>query len=110
MRQNIINKLQRLFCGTIDTIKITYYTSKSQEIMKFEMSGHNITEENGVIGIIDDSDTRFFTLKTVTIDPSEVGNVTYENDKTEGSGIHCRNVTVMMKDGNRIELETVAFG
>lgn len=110
MKQNILDKLHRLFSGTTDTVKITYYTSKSQETMKFEMLGHNITEENGVIRIIDDSDIRFFTPKTVIIDLSNVDSVTYEDDKTDDSGIHYRNVTVMMKDGNRIELETVAFG
>lgn len=110
MRQDILDKLHRLFSGTIHTVKITYYTSKSHEIMKFEMLGHNITEENGVIRIIDDSDIRFFTPKTVIIDLSNVDSVTYESDKTNDTGIHCRNVAVMMKDGNMIEMETVAFG
>lgn len=110
MRQDIIDKLNELFSGTTDTIKVTYYTSESQENIKFEMLGHNITEENGVIRIIDDSDIRFFTPKTVIIDLSNVKSVTYESDKTTDTGIHCRNVTVMMKDKSRIELETVAFG
>ena len=110
MKQNILDKLHRLFDGITDAIKVTYYASKSQEIMKFEMLGHNITEENGVIRIIDDSDIRFFTPKTVIIDLSNVGSVTYESDKTNDTGIQCRNVTVMMKDWNRIELENVAFG
>lgn len=110
MRQNILDNLHSLFSGVTDTIKITYYNSKSQEIMKFEMSGHEITEENGTVRIVDDIDTRFFTPKTVTIDPSEVGNVTYENDRAEGSEIHCRNLVINLKDKSRIELETVAFG
>ena len=110
LKQNILDKLHRLFDGITDAIKVTYYASKSQEIMKFEMLGHNITEENGVIRIIDDSDIRFFTPKTVIIDLSNVKSVTYESDKTTDIGIHCRNVTVMMKDKSRIELETVAFG
>ena len=110
LKQNILDKLHRLFDGITDAIKVTYYASKSQEIMKFEMLGHNITEENGVIRIIDDSDIRFFTPKTVIIDLSNVKSVTYESDKTDDKGIHYRNVTVMMKDGNRIEMETVAFG
>ena len=67
LKQNILDKLHRLFDGITDAIKVTYYASKSQEIMKFEMLGHNITEENGVIRIIDDSDIRFFTPKTVII-------------------------------------------
>ena len=104
-----MDKLNRLFSGITDSIKVTYYTSKSKEIMKFEMLGHKIAEESGAIRIVDVSDNRFFTPKTVVIDPSEVGNVTYEDEKADGSGIHCRNVTVMMKDGNRIEMETVAF-
>lgn len=110
MRQNILDNLHSLFSGVTDTIKITYYNSKSKEIMKFEMSGHEIIEENGTVRIVDDIDTRFFTPKTVTIDPSEVGNVTYENDRAEGSGIHCRNLVINLKDKSRIELETVAFG
>lgn len=110
MRQDILDKMNKLFSGITDTIKITYYTSKSQEIMKFEMLGHKITEEDGVIRIIDDTDTRFFTPKTVIIDLSNVDSVTYENDKTDDLGIHCRNLVINLKDKSRIELETVAFG
>lgn len=78
--------------------------------MKFEMLEHKISEEKGIIRIIDDTDTRFFTPKTVIIEKSMVSSVTYGSDKTDDSGIHYRNVTVMMKDGNRIEMKTVAFG
>ena len=59
-----------------------------------------------IIKVSDDTGNGFFSPKTVTIDPTEVKKVTYE----DGSGIHCRNMVIMMKDGNRIELETVAFG
>lgn len=110
MGQDILGKLHRLFSGTIDTVKVTYRSRKSKETMKFEMLGHKIEEENGTIRIIDDTETRYFTPKTVIIDLSNVENVAYESDKTNDSGIHCRNVDVMMKDGNRIEMETVAFG
>ena len=87
MRQDILSKLNKLFSGTIDTIKVTCCTSN-------------------VIKVSDDTGNGFFSPKTVTIDPTEVKKVTYE----DGSGIHCRNMVIMMKDGNRIELETVAFG
>jgi len=110
LKQKIIDKLHRLFNGTTDTIKVTYYTSKSKEIIKFEMLGHKITEENGIIRLIDDSDTRFFTPKTVIIEKSMVSSITYENDKTDDLGIHCRNLVINLKDKSRIELETVAFG
>lgn len=110
MKQRILDKLQRLFCGTIDTIKVTYYTSKSQETIKFEMLGHKIAEENGIIRIIDGADTRFFTPKTVIIDSANVGSVTYESDKTNDTGIHCRSLVINLKDQGMIELETVAFG
>ena len=63
MKQNILDKLHRLFSGTTDTVKITYYTSKSQETMKFEMLEHKISEEKGIIRIIDDTDTRFLLQK-----------------------------------------------
>ena len=49
MRQNILDKLHKLSSGITDTIKITYYDSKSKETMKFEMLGHKITEEKGAI-------------------------------------------------------------
>ena len=45
MRQDILKKLHKLLSGTIDTVKVTYYTSKSKKIMKFEMLGHKISEE-----------------------------------------------------------------
>lgn len=106
MRQDILSKLNKLFSGTIDTIKVTCRSSKLQEIMKFEMLGHEIEEDGNAIKVSDDTGNGFFSPKTVTIDPTEVKTVTYE----DGSGIHCRNMVIMMKDGNRIELETVAFG
>ena len=84
MRQDILSKLNKLFSGTIDKIE----------------------EDGNVIKVSDDTGNGFFSPKTVTIDPTEVKKVTYE----DGSGIHCRNMVIMMKDGNRIELETVAFG
>lgn len=110
LKQKIIDKLHRLFSGTTDTIKVTYYTSKSKKIMKFEMLGHKIAEEKGTIRIIDDTDTRFFTPKTVIIEKSMVSSVTYESDKTDDSGIHYRNLVINLKDKSRIEMETVAFG
>lgn len=110
LKQKIIDKLHRLFNGTTDTIKITYYTSKSKKIIKFEMLGHKISEEKGTIRIIDDTDTRFFTPKTVIIEKSMVSSVTYESDKTDDSGIHYRNLVINLKDKSRIEMETVAFG
>lgn len=110
MGQDILGKLHRLFSGTIDTVKVTYRSSKSKETMKFEMLGHKIEEEKGIIRIIDETDAKFFTPKTVIIDLSNVDSVTYEDDKADDSGIHCRNVGVMMKDKTRIEMETVAFG
>lgn len=109
INKNVINNLHKLFSGTTDTIKVTYYTSKSKETMKFEMLGHNITEENGVIRIIDDTDTRFFTPKTVIIDLANVDYVTYESDKTNDTGIHYRSLVINLKDKSRIELETAAF-
>lgn len=110
MRQDILSKLNKLFSGTIDTIKVTCRSSKLQEIMKFEMLGHAIEEDGNAIKVSDDTGNGFFSPKTVTIDPTEVKTVTYEDDREDGSGIHCRNMVIMMKDGNRIELETVAFG
>lgn len=110
MRQNVLDKLNELFSGITDSIKVTYYNSESQEIMKFEMLEHEITEENGIIRIIDSSNNRFFTPKTVVIDLANVDSVTYESDKTNGTGIHCRSLIINLKDQGRIELETVAFG
>lgn len=78
MKQNIMGKLNRLFSGITDSIKVTYYTSKSKDIMKFEMLEHEIAEENGTIRIVDVSDNRFFTPKTVIIDLANVDSVTYE--------------------------------
>lgn len=105
-----MDKLNRLFSGITDSIKVTYYTSKSKEIMKFEMLEHEIAEENGTIRIVDVSDNRCFTPKTVVIDLANVDSVTYENDKTNGTGIHCRSLVINLKDKSRIEMETVAFG
>lgn len=110
MKQNIMDKLNRLFSGITDSIKVTYYTSKSKEIMKFEMLEHEIAEENGTIRIVDVSDNRFFTPKTVIIDLANVDSVTYENDKTNNTGIHWRSLIINLKDQGMIELETVAFG
>lgn len=110
MGQDILSKLHRLFSGTIDTVKVTYRSSKSKETMKFEMLGHKIEKENGTIRIIDDTETRFFTPKTVIIEKSMVSSVTYGRDKSDDSGIHCRKLAVNQKDKSRIEMETVAFG
>lgn len=105
-----MDKLNRLFSGITDSIKVTYYTSKSKEIMKFEMLEHEIAEENGTIRIVDVSDNRCFTPKTVVIDLANVDSVTYENDKTNNTGIHWRSLIINLKDQGMIELETVAFG
>ncbi len=110
MRQDIIDKLNELFSGTTDTIKVTYYTSESQEIIKFEMLEHEIEDENSTIRIIDGSDNKFFTPKTVIINPSVVDSVTYRADKENDSRIYSRNLAVMLKNKTRLELETVAFG
>lgn len=110
MKQNIMGKLNRLFSGITDSIKVTYYTSKSKDIVKFEMLEHEIAEENGTIRIVDGADTRFFTPKTVIIDSANVDSVTYESDKTNDTGIHCRSLVINLKDQGMIELETVAFG
>lgn len=109
MRQNIMDKLNELFSGITDTVKVTCYAGGSQEVIKFEMLEHKITEENGIIKIIDGSDNRFFMPKTVSINPSTVDSVTYE-DGNDGSRIYSRKLAVNLKDGNRIELATVAFG
>ena len=44
--------------------------------MKFEMLEHEIVEENGIVRIIDGTDNRFFTPKTVIIDLANVDYVT----------------------------------
>lgn len=110
MRKNITDKLHKLFSGTTDTIKVTCYASDSQEVMRFEMLEHKITEENGIIKLIDGSDNMFFIPKTVTINPSTVESVTYKADNEAGSKLYSRSLSVMLKNGNRIVVETVAFG
>ena len=110
MKQDILGKLHRLFSGTIDTVKVTCRSSKSKGIMKFEMLGHKIIEENGAIRIIDDTETRYSTPKTVIIDVPNVDSVTYEDDKADDSGIYCKELAINLKDGDRIEMETIAFG
>jgi len=46
MRQNIIDSLNKLFSGTIDTVKVTCSTPKSHDVIKFIMLGHEIQEED----------------------------------------------------------------
>ena len=110
MRQEIRNSLDKLFTGTVDTLKIIYFNSKSQEMMKFGMFGHEIVEEDDVIRIIDNTEKQNLTPKTVTFHLSTVAFVTYEDDKTAESVLHTRKVIVRMDDQSRIELSIAAIG
>ena len=111
MRQNIINSLNKLFSGTIDTIKVTYYTPKSHDVIKFTMFGHEIQEENGLITVYDDREhTNQIIPKTVNIDPLAVDDITYDDNQNRSLGIYERNVVVKMIDGSRIEMATMGMG
>lgn len=111
MRQNIINNLNKLFSGTIDTIKITYYTPKFHDVIKFTMFGHGIREENGLITVYDDREHNDQIIpKTVNIDPLAVDDVTYDDNQNGSLGIFERNVVVKMTDGSRIEMATMGMG
>lgn len=108
MRQNIINNLNKLFSGTIDTLRITYHTPKSKDVIKFTMLGHRIMEEDGVITVQDDKDGQTIP-KTVNIDSSEVEDITYEDDRADGVGIFRKKVVISMRDGGEIEMATVGM-
>lgn len=108
MRQNIINNLNKLFSGTIDVIKITYYAPDSHDVIKFVMHGHEIREEDGLITVYDDKDGQSMP-KTVNIDSSMVEDVTYEDGKADGMGIFRKKVVISMKDGGELELSTVGI-
>ncbi len=109
MRQNIIDSLNKLFSGIIDTIKVTYYTPKSHDVIKFTMLGHEIQEEDGLITVFDDKDNHTIP-KMVNIDPSAVDSVTYKDDRADELGIYSRNVVIRMEDMSKIELCTVGMG
>lgn len=109
MKQNIINSLNKLFSGIIDTIKITYYTPDSHDIMKFAMLGHEIREDDGLITVFDDKDNQFMQ-KTVNIDPSMVGAVIYSDGNEDGLEIYEKYVVIRMKDESRIEMCTMGMG
>ena len=109
MRQNIVNNLNRLFAGGIDTVKVTYHTSNSYDVIKFEMLGHEIIEENDMITVYDNKDSQSIP-KSVNIEPLMVREVTYEDGKTDGMGIYRKSVVIDMMDGSRIEMETVGIG
>ncbi len=87
MRQNIMKNLNKLFSGTIDTLRITYHTPKSKDVIKFTMLGHRIMEEDGVIILQDDKDGHSMP-KAVNIDSSMVEDITYEDDRVHGMGIY----------------------
>ena len=108
VRQNIINNLNKLFSGTIDTLRITYHTPKSKDVIKFTMLGHRIMEEDGVITVQDDKDGQTIP-KTVNIDSSEVEDITYEDDRADGVGIFRKKVVISMRDGGEIEMATVGM-
>ena len=109
MRQNIINSLSRLFSGCNDVIKVTYCTPDSHDVMKFAMLGHGIREEDGLITIYDDKDSHSMQ-KTVNIDPSIVGSVTYSDGSKDGLGIYEKCMVIGMKDESRIEISTMGMG
>lgn len=111
MRQNIIDSLNKLFSGTIDVIRVTYYTPKSHDVIKFTMLGHEIQEENGLITVCDDRDNNSQIIpKTVNIDPLAVDSVIYEDDQDDELGIYGRSAVIRMNDGSRIELATMGMG
>ena len=109
MRQTIINNLNKLFSGDIDTIKISYNTPRLHDVMKFTLHGHEIHEENDLITVYDDKDKQSIP-KTVNIDPLMVKEVTYEDGKADGLGIYGKKVVISMSDGGEILMETVAMG
>lgn len=110
MKENIINSLKKLFSGATGAIKVTYRTSKSHDIIKFDMLEHQITEENGIITVYDGKDSQTCAPKTITIDPLEVDSVVYKDDKSDSQKISSRNVVICMVDKSRIELGTMAIG
>lgn len=109
MNQNIMDNLNKLFSGTIDTLRITYHTPKSKDVIKFTMLRHRMTEEDGMIIIQDDKDSGSVP-KTVNIDSSIVEDITYEDGKGDGLGIYGKKVVISMKNGGDIELSTVGIG
>lgn len=108
MSQNIMDNLNKLFSGTIDTLKITYHTPKSKDVIKFTMLGHRIMEEDGVITVQDDKDSQPMP-KTVNIDSSLVEDIAYEDDRVDGVGIFRKKVVISMRDGGEIEMDTVGM-
>ena len=111
MRQNIINSLNKLFSGSIDSIKITYYTPKSHDVVKFTMLGHEIREENELITVYDNRENNNQMIpKTVNIDPLAVDDVTYDDDQDGSLGIYGRSMVIRMTDGSRIEMATMGMG
>lgn len=110
MKENIINSLEKLFSGSTGEIRVTYRTSKLQDIIKFDMLGHKITEKNGIITVYDDKDGQTCDPKTITIDPVAVDSVVYEDDKSDSQRISSRNVVICLTDKSRIELGTMAIG
>lgn len=111
MREDIINSLDKLFSGTIDTIKVTYYTPKSHDVIKFTMFGHEIREENELITVYDNRENNNQMIpKTVNIDPLAVDFVTYEDEQDGSLGIYGRSMVIKMNDGSRIEMATMGMG
>lgn len=110
MRQNIIDSLDKLFSGSIDLIKITYYTPKSHDVIRFTMLGHEIKEDEGLITVFDDRDNGYITSKEVNIDPLAVDFVTYEDEQDGSLGIYGRSMVIKMTDGSRIEMATMGMG
>lgn len=110
MRQNIISNLNKLFSSPIDTIKVTYHTPKSHDVIRFTMLGHGIKEDDGIITVYDDKDNGHITSKEVNIDSLAVDSVTYEDGMSDGMGISGRDVAIRMADGSRIEFKTVGMG
>lgn len=111
MRQDIMNNLGKLFSGIIDVIKITYYTPKSHDVIKFTMLGHEIQEENGLITVYDNRENNNQMIpKTVNIDPLAVDFVTYEDEQDGSLGIYGRSMVIKMTDGSRIEMATMGMG
>ena len=108
MNQNIMDNLNKLFSGTIDTLRITYHTPKSKDVIKFTMLRHRMTEEDGMIIIQDDKDSGSVP-KTVNINPSIVVDVMFEDRNGVGIGIFGKKVVISMKGGGEIELSTVGM-